>query len=600
MTDLNLAMIGNCGFGALVDRKARIVWSCYPFFDGDPIFCNLVNGGDEGQPKNRETGFWGIELLDFERSEQKYIPNTAVLETVLYDKHGGAVQVTDLAPRFAHYERFFHPSVITRSIKPLQGSPRVRVLMRPRYNYGANEFQTVYGSNHISYIGKDIAIRLNTDASISYIKEEKPFLLDRRYTMILGPDEPLKDSIAKTGRRYKESTEHYWKEFARNLALPFEWQEALIRCALTLKMCTFEETGAVLAAVTTSIPEAPGSQRNWDYRYCWLRDSFFVIQALNRLGTTKTMEDYLRFVMNIIANTVDHALQPMYGIDMEENLEERVAEHLSGYRGMGPVRVGNAAYLQKQNDVFGAVILAATQAFFDKRLTRPGTIEDFHRLETLGEKAVAVFDKPDAGIWELRGSERVHTFSAVMCWVAADRLARISRVLDLPEREAYWRDHAVRMHKVIDEKAWCAEKNSYVESFTTKEVDACLLLLAELGFVKARDPKFIGTVEAVEKELLKDGLLYRYVQEDDFGKPEVAFTVCTFWYIDALASIGRVEEAREIFERMLTHRNHVGLLSEDLHFETGELWGNFPQTYSLVGLVNSAMKLSKTWEEALS
>ncbi|NCC23437.1 MAG: glycoside hydrolase family 15 protein [Alphaproteobacteria bacterium] len=597
--DLNLAMIGNCAFSALINRRGKIVWSCLPHFDGDPVFCSLVSGSENPDHEPCEWGFWEFDMVDFERSEQHYIDNTAVLVTYLYDKEGNAVRVTDLAPRYFHYNRNFRPSTICRIVEPVSGSPRIQVRLRPRFNYGATPPTVTRGGNHVRFVSADMILRLTTDASISYVREERAFLVDRRYTFIMGPDEPLMSSVEGAGRKYLEDTIKYWREFSRNLATPFEWQDEIIRAAITLKMCSFDETGAIVAAMTTSIPESPWSGRNWDYRYCWLRDSLFTINALNRLGTTKTMEDYLRYIMNAAMMAEGKDLQPLYGISLQDTIEEIEARQLRGYRGQGPVRVGNQAYTQQQNDVWGSVILALTQAFFDKRLTRPGTIEDFHRLEQFGESALKYWDKPDAGIWEFRTIGRVHTFSAVMCWVAADRLAKIAGRLKLADRAEFWRKEADAMHASIMERAWNEELQTLVEPLDGEHLDASLLLLHEVGFIAASDPKFIKTVEAIERDLVKDGLLYRYVIEDDFSRPDVAFTVCTFWYIDALAAIGRVEEAREKFEWMLKKRNHVGLLSEDLDFKTGELWGNFPQTYSMVGLINSAMRLSKTWHEAI-
>lgn len=596
---LDLAVIGNCSFSALIDKQAQVVWSCMPHFDGDSVFCSLVNGDQEENHAKESYGFWDFLLTDFEKAEQRYLPNTAVLETRLYDSHGNVMKVIDLAPRYNHYGRFVKPSIICRIIEPVIGAPKLRVRLRPRFNYGGTEPGVTRGGNHIRFTSTDLSLRLSTDAPLTYIQKETEFMLDKKYTFVFGPDEPLRSNIESTGSKFFHNTVSYWREFTRNLAVPFEWQEEIIRSAITLKMCTFEETGAVIAAMTTSIPESANTERNWDYRYCWLRDSLFVINALNRLGTTKLMEDYLGYIMNVVVTAQDHKLQPLYGISMETVIEEFEAPALKGYQEMGPVRIGNQAYVQQQNDVWGSVILALRQAFFDRRLTRPGTLDDFHRLEKLGEQAVQNFDKPDAGIWEFRGFGRIHTFSAMMCWVSADRLAKIAKRFDLMERAQYWRKHADHMHKVIMERAWSEKKQSFVDPFDSDDLDASLLLMHEVRFIDAKDPKFVKTIEAIERELMQDGLLYRYRIEDDFGKPEVAFTICTFWYIDALAASGRVKEAREKFEWLLTKRNHVGLLSEDMRFDNHELWGNFPQTYSMVGLINSAMRLSKSWHDAL-
>ncbi len=591
MSTLDLAVIGNCSFSALIDREANIVWSCVPRFDGDPVFCSLLDGADG-------IGHFDIVLDDFARSEQHYLHNTALLVTTLYDSHGSAVEITDFAPRFKQHGRLYRPVMIVRQLCPVIGNPRIRIRLRPASDYGSRRPELTHGSNHVRYVLSTATLRLTTDVPLSFLLEEVPFVLEESCTLLLGPDETLNRPIAEAGRTFHEETADYWREWTRFLSLPFEWQAEVIRAAITLKLCSFEETGAIIAAMTTSIPEAPDSGRNWDYRYCWLRDSYFVVHALNRLGATRTMEDFLRYITNVAASADSGHLQPVYSITLGARLIEQVQTALVGYRGMGPVRVGNQAYEHLQNDVYGSVILAAAQMFFDQRLAQPGNVRIFERLESIGEQAVQVYDRPDAGLWEFRSIAKVHTFSAVMCWVACDRLARIAARLGLDARVGYWRGHADEMHATICRNAWNAGMNSFAEGFGGADVDASLLLLGDLGFVEGCDPRFVGTVEAVESALRAGDYLFRYRTEDDFGTPETSFTICTFWYIDALATIGRRDEARRLFENILSCRNHVGLLSEDLNPSTRELWGNFPQTYSMVGMISSAMRLSKPWEEA--
>ncbi|MFQ5775237.1 MAG: glycoside hydrolase family 15 protein [Kiloniellaceae bacterium] len=593
MSSLDLAVIGNCSVGALLDSRARIVWTCVPRFDGDPVFCSLLN--DRG---GEHKGFFDVELLDFAWSDQSYRRNSAVVDTTLCDQTGGAIEITDFAPRFKQFGRVFRPVMLMRIVRPVAGTPRIRVRLRPTYGYGAHDPGTTRGSNHLRYVMADHTLRLTTNAPVAYVIEEVPFILDTPITFLLGPDESLEQSVEDLGREFLEKTDEYWREWCRYLALPFEWQEAVIRAAITLKLSNFEETGAIVAALTTSIPEAPNSRRNWDYRYCWLRDSFFVVHALNRLGVTRTMEGYLNYISNIVAAAEDGRLQPVYSITQEGRLTEREIDSLAGYRGMGPVRVGNDAHGQKQNDGYGSVILACTQSFFDCRLERPGGASLFERLERLGEQAIKLWNQPDAGLWELRTRVRVHTYSSLMCWAACDRLAKIAGRLRLPDREAHWRGHADSIRAAILKKGWNPEVGSFVESFGGKHVDASLLLMSELGFLPATNKRFQRTLSVVEQRLRLGRHVFRYEAPDDFGAPETSFIVCTFWYIDALVAVGRTEEARELFEDMLGMRNTLGLLSEDIDPTTGELWGNFPQTYSMVGLINSAMRVSKPWEQA--
>jgi GH15 family glucan-1,4-alpha-glucosidase len=488
---------------------------------------------------------------------------------------------------------------LIRIVEPIAGRPVVRLRIRARYDYGANQPPVTVGSNHIRYQTPAVTLRLTTDAPLTALLEERPFVLTSAMAVVMGPDETLTETPGVYALAELEATQRYWLDWARGLAIPFEWQEAVIRAAITLKLCTFEDTGAVIAAITTSIPESASSGRNWDYRYCWLRDSYFTVQALNRLGATRTMEAYLRYIMNIIESARGGSLQPLYGISGETQLAERVVDSLPGYRSMGPVRVGNQAFEQVQNDVYGSVILAATQAFFDQRLEHPGDIAMFERLEKLGERAVSLYDKPDSGLWEYRGRTRVHTFSSVMCWAGCDRLARIAGALGLAERATLWRDRANEMSKRISQLAWDDQQRSFTESFERPELDASLLLLHELNFLTAQDPRFLSTLQAVEKALRRDRCMLRYDGADDFGRPENAFNFCSFWFINALAVTGRREEARDLFEHMLSRRTPAGLLSEDIDPRTGELWGNYPQTYSLVGIINAAMRLSRPWEDAL-
>ena len=594
MSSLDLGLIGNCSIGALVDRYGNFVWACMPRFDSEPVFDNLL----KNEPVLSGDGIFAIELLDFERAEQRYIDDTAILRTCLYDKHGGAIEIVDFAPRFKQFGRMFRPVMLVRQIRALSGSPRIRVLSRPTLASSRGKPTISYGSNHIRYITADLILRLTTNASVTAILDELPFVLEGDLTLILGPDESIQESVSDVARRFFEQTSDYWHEWVRYLGIPFEWQEHVLRAAITLKLNAFDDTGAIIAAMTTSMPEAPESGRNWDYRYCWLRDAYFVISVLNRLGATQTMERYLRYIINIAANADGQGLRPVYRINGRPDMEERTIDTLAGYRGMGPVRYGNQAYVQVQNDVYGAAILASTHVFFDRRMLREGDEALFHRLEPLGEIARSVFDKPDAGPWELRNNEVVHTFSSVMCWAACDRLSKIAAQLGLTDRIGYWREAADGMQKTINERAWNTELNSFVQSFDGADLDASLLLLHNIGFLSAEDPRFAGTVAAIEKYLRKGDFVFRYVVEDDFGKPQTAFTICTFWYIDALKALGRVDEARRLFETLLTHCNPHGLLSEDIDPATGELWGNFPQTYSLVGLISSAMGLSKDWESA--
>ena len=526
------------------------------------------------------------------------MPNTAILKTTLHGTQG-TIEVTDFAPRFLWHNRSFRPQMIVRRLQATSGSPRLRLRVRPRFDFGATAPVVTRGSNHIRYVGPRFALRLTTDAPIDYLIDETYFDLRESLNIVLGADETLPESAADTARSFEESTETYWRQWVHRLAIPFEWQEAVIRAAITLKLCTYEPTGGIVAAITTSIPEAPGTERNWDYRLCWVRDAYFVVRALNSLSAMRTMENYLDWLMNVVSAANGDHIQPVLGVGLETKLVEQVVTHLPGYRGMGPVRVGNQAHEHFQHDSYGHVVLGAAQAFLDSRLLHPPGRRDFERLEKVGKKALLVYDQPDAGMWELRSRARVHTTSAVLCWAAVDRLARIAMHLGDPERAHNWRSSADQMKAVILRRSWSEKRKAFVESFDGEHLDAGVMLMTQVGFIDPNDPRMTATVDRLEATLARGPYMMRYEAADDFGLPETAFNICAFWRVDALARMGRKEEAREHFEALLDSRNHLGLLSEDTAPLTRELWGNFPQTYSMVGIINGAMALSQSWETAV-
>jgi GH15 family glucan-1,4-alpha-glucosidase len=594
-SSLELGVIGNCQVGALVDRRGRYVWACLPRLDGDPVFCSLLRD----DPTSDEQGFFAVELRGDVRAEQAYERNTAILVTTLTNNEGASVRIIDFCPRFRQHGRNFRPVMMIRIVEPLAGHIVVRTRLRPMSGYGDKPAGRFPGSNHVRFEAESGIWRVSTDMSLSALLEERPVVLRQPIHFVMGVDESVAENIGAMAKRFLEDTRRYWRDWTRELAVPFEWQSAVIRSAVTLKLCTFEDSGAVLAALTTSIPEAANSGRNWDYRFCWLRDSYFTIHALNRLGATKTMEGYLQYISNVVAAASNAPLQPVYGIAGEPDLTESVATKLAGYRGMGPVRIGNQAFEQAQHDVYGAVILAATQSFFDQRLASLADADAFTQLEAAGESCWQLYDKPDAGVWEYRGRARIHTLSSVMCWAGADRLARIAQYLHLPERGKLWRSRADQMRARILEASWNSKLGAFSGEWSGPAVDASVLLLAELDFVEPDDPRFVSTVRVAGERLRQGQYLFRYREADDFGTPENAFNICTFWYINALAAIGHKDEARGLFENMLARCNHLGMLSEDLDPATGELWGNYPQTYSMVGIINSAVRLSISWEDAL-
>ena len=592
MNSLDLALVGNGSIGALIDARGTVAWCCFPRFDGDPVFCSLLAGDS---PRDG-LGAFTIELEGAVRTEQQYLADTPILITRFYDAKGGGVEITDFCPRFQKDGELFCPKLLVRQVRPIAGMPNIRVRVEPAADYGCTKRQHALGAGHISYAG-DQALRLTTNASTEAIVDRTLFHVNETITLMFGLDDPVAGvgDVTSNGTTMLERTTAYWRNWTRSLQAPSEWRDAVIRAAITLELNVYEATGAIIASMTTSIPEAPNTGRTWDYRYCWPRDAYFTADALCRVGEMRTIERYLAFLLSVAATTDDAHLVPIYAIYGGPIPDERVAKCLPGYRGMGPVHVGNKASEQAQHDLYGEAVLTAEPLFLNSRARQAGDEVLLARLEPFGEHAARLYEVPDAGLWELRGAERVHTFSSIMCWAACDRLAKYADRLKLADRAEYWRSRATSIHEVISRRSWNAKLNAFTATMDGDSLDASLLLMPRLGFLGARDPRFAGTVVAIESQLKHGDFVYRYVERDDFGYPENAFLVCTFWYIEALAAMGgaRRKEARALFERVLAARNRHGLLAEDLDPRTLEQWGNFPQTYCMAGIIDCALGLSR-------
>jgi GH15 family glucan-1,4-alpha-glucosidase len=588
-SSLELGAIGNGTLAALIDQHARVVWCCFPRFDADPAFCALLG-------PREVRGDFAIDVEGAVATRQTYVGNSAVLSTEVDDASGGRVEIVDFAPRYRQYDRMFHPPMLVRRVSPVAGNPAVRIRIEPARDYGKTACQRSFGSNHVRFLTADAVLRVTTDAPVGALSSGHVVVLDRPLHFVLGPDETLARGIGEFCRDALDRTLDYWRDWTRALYVPVEWQDAVIRAAITLKLCQFEDTGAIVAALTTSIPEAPGTARNWDYRYCWLRDAAFVVRALNQLSATRSMEHYLRYVLNLTRQ--NGHLQPVYGIGFEHRLDEREATALAGYAGHAPVRVGNDAYRQLQHDVHGSLVLALEQLFFDRRLDRIDLASLYTELCRHGEAAAAAFGQPDAGIWEFRGRHAPHTYSALICWAAVDRLGRIARRIGATDEET-WRTRAEAMRATLLERAWDPTRRCFVDAFEDGRVDASVLALSELGAIAPDDPRMLSTLDRIAADLGRGDHILRYADADDFGRPATAFTLCTFWYVMALHRAGRRDEARALFERVLACRTRLGLLSEDIDPVDGRAWGNFPQTYPLVGLIRCAMMLSRRWEDFL-
>jgi GH15 family glucan-1,4-alpha-glucosidase len=583
---VNLALIGNCAYQALIDERARVQWLCWPRFDSSFVFGGLLDG-DRG-------GEFSITPIDEEfTTEQTYLPNTNIVRTHFHSPRG-EFEVIDFAPRFIQFERSFKPTMLVRRIRRLGGNPTISVRCRPVYEHGQLEPRLFVASNHIQWLLPGAQLRLTSNASLTYISEGRPFALERDLYLVMTWGAPLEAPLAETCESFLGRTRRYWETWVKHATIPEDYQEEVIRSALALKLHQFEDTGAITAASTTSIPEYPGSGRNWDYRYCWLRDTCFTIGALRRLGHFEELEHFVSYLHNIAESSPDR-LQPVYGISGESDLTERILPHLDGYQGSGPVRVGNGAYTQMQHDVYGEMVAAIAPMFLDVRFRDRAGERSTALLHSLLHRIDEHMEAPDSGLWEKRQTPRIHTFSVLMHWTGAIAAMHVGQRCNDPALARRAEELADRAREIIEHRCWRPKLGFYAESPEGEDADASLMMMINLGFLTPGHPNAASHVLELANTLSargRDHLLYRYLHHDGIGETHATFTVCGFWYAEALARLERTSEARRVFEALLGHANHVGLLAEDIDPTDGRQWGNFPQTYSHVGLINAAFAIS--------
>ena len=578
--NLDFGVIGNCKTAALVSKCGSIEWLCFPDFDSPSIFCGLLDR-DKG-------GRFRFLLPEESVCSQEYVPNTNILKT-RFATPSSSFDVLDFMPRYRiSGTEYYMPPEIYRLLRPISGTPRLRVEYDPQMNYARempiHEVLKGYlrtaseknkNDNVYLYSSLDMDAVL-TGREISLEKEE--FFLLSYYQKIIPID------LERVNLEL-ERTKIYWMNWA-NRSVKFEkYGDITTRSLLVLKLMTVERTGAILAALTTSVPEVAGGERNWDYRYCWLRDASMSINTLLRMGHPHAAKRFLRFIKHIVRSKHEN-FQIMYGIRGEPILTEETLDHLAGYDGSKPVRIGNAAYTQKQNDALGYLLDVIKTYYY----CFSGTLDDLEEMWEIVKKVVKTimsdWGRPDQGIWEFRTREDHFVFSKVMCWVALDRAAQIASYLGRSEYEKRIRVYAQAVREDVFANGWNEEIQSFSQVYGGTDVDASLLLMEQYGFIEAIDPRYMKTVDRIKRELLHNGLMYRYKNSDDFGAPESAFTICSFWLVRALYVTGRREEAQNLFDELIACRNHVGLFSEDLDFSTRRQLGNFPQAYSHLALID--------------
>lgn len=574
-------LIGNCAFLAHVHKNTNIEWLCWPRFDSSFMFGGLLDRQKGGEfsilPEGEYTSY------------QYYLENTNILCTEI-ECESGKYRVTDFAPRFYQFERYFKPLMLVRKVEVLKGSPRICVTCKPVRCYGKEQFEALRGSSHVEYVGEDEKVRLTTNVPINYVFDHQHFTLNETKYLVLTYGKHLEAPLVSTMDSFLRETIQYWRTWIKRTSIAQFHQEVVIRSALVLKIHQFEDTGAIIAASTTSLPEFPGSGRNWDYRYCWMRDTYYILTALNHIGHFSEMENYFNYITDISFNELNR-YQPLYGVTGKKQLIEKELE-LDGYLGNKPVRIGNQAYEHIQNDIYGQVLISVLPLYTDHRFIFTERKDSARVIEYLLKKIEFTIDEKDAGIWEFRNFANIHCYTNLFQWagcMAAAKMARTIGNADLEQRALALRDRAA----AHIESCYNEERQVYTHAAGSDHLDASTLQLIMMGYLDPASERARKHLEALEKDLkTPKGLFYRYLHADDFGKPKATFLVCAFWYVEALACVGRIEEAQEEFTKLLQYSNHLMLFSEDVDEESGSQWGNFPQAYSHVGLMNAAYRIA--------
>lgn len=576
----NLGVIGNCSYIAYIDLAANVRWMCLPRFDSSFVFGSLLDGQKGGEFSVTPNGAY--------KSTQHYIRNTNVLSTD-FECQGGKYRVLDCAPRFSQFERYFRPLMLVRKIEVLEGNPVVRIKCKPMSDYGDTKPEVIMGSNHLRFLNFDSQVRLTTDVSVNFILNEEAFVLDTNRYLVFTYGEPLEAPLKPTAEDFINKTVRYWQGWIKSTYLPEIYQDDVIRSALVLKLHQYEDTGGIIASGTTSLPEFNGSNRTWDYRYCWFRDAYYTLRAFNEIGHFDELEKYFEYIQNILM-TEEERIQPLYSITGKKDLEE-VHLDLEGYLGNQPVRIGNNAAAQIQNDVYGQILVSLLPLFIDRRLTVSLRNSYKTMVSRLLQYIRRTITEPDAGLWEFRNVKQLHCYSSLFHWAGSKAAVRIAREMQDEDLANEARDLAAQAAIQI-ERCYNSEKQVYMQAVDSMNMDASTLKLITMNYLDPKSERAMTHLTRLEERLKTDqGLFYRYVHEDDFGKPHATFLVCAFWYVDALACVGRLDDAIQVLEDIRKFTNHLGIFSEDVGTD-GSQWGNFPQTYSHVGLINAVFRIS--------
>jgi GH15 family glucan-1,4-alpha-glucosidase len=587
-------IIGDLHTVALVGSDGTIDWYCCPSFDSPSVFAAILD--------REKGGYYRISPATEEwSSKQLYFPDTNVLITRFFTPEGvGELQGFMPIARSGE-ERHRHRLI--RRVLAVRGDMRFRLDLQPRFNYARDAHETAQHEHGVVFRSAGLCLALQATTPIACDEEgahgEFSLHAGESVTFVLEQVErdyvPREYSEHETKEAYERTIE-FWRRWLSQSRYRGRWREMVHRSALTLKLLTFQPTGAIVAAPTTSLPEQIGGERNWDYRYTWIRDAAFSLYGLLRLGFTDEAAAFMEWLTDCFRLRADGddegPLQTMYRIDGGTELDEETLDHLEGYRGSAPVRIGNGAAKQLQLDIYGELI---DSVYLYNKYGEPLYHDAWQDLARLVDWVCENWDQADEGIWETRGGRKHFTFSRLMCWVAIERAVRIARQRGLPADLVHWMGHRDDVYRQIMERGWSDERGAFVQHYDSDVLDASLLLMPLVKFISPTDPRWLSTLDAISDTLVADTLVHRYNVEaspDGLRGHEGTFSICSFWYVEALTRAGRVDEARLAFEKMLTYANHLGLYSEEIG-PTGELLGNFPQAFTHLALISAAFNLDR-------
>ena len=591
--DYYQGMIGNGRTGALIEPDTDISFCCLPDFDSGTVLAGLLDQ-DKG-------GHFKIEMEGGKVVHQGYDGQTAIFVS-RFEGEDGAFEVIDFMPRYQIHHETSHEDVtpdVVRLLRLISGEPKVKVIYQPRLEYGRFETKTFADSEdrlksttegewHDEEVYE--SLYLYSDIPNETLLEQKSFVLNGSRYLLMSYHDKVNPPSALTTDLMLQRTRAYWMLWSAKTQRTHEHAEDILRSAISLKMLQFSPSGAFVAALTTSLPETIGEERNWDYRFCWIRDASMTVSTLRKIGHPWMARRFVDWVMQTV-RTKDDSLQIMYGLRGEKKLTEHQLDHLEGYHGSKPVRIGNAAYNQTQHDIYGVLL----DVIWQDLCKRTRAVEALDRIWTTVRSVVKTvaerWQDPDQGIWEIRGDKQHFVFSKVLCWVAIDRAIKIAEYLGKDDWAAEHVKLRDAIHKDVCDKGWNSKRGAFTQSYEVEHLDSSNLLMADFGFLPGTDARFVSTVALTEKELCKNGMMFRYRNEDDFGEPSSAFTVCSFWMVKALIACGRREDAAKMFENLVDSANPHGLFGEDLDFETKRHLGNFPQAYSHLALIDCALML---------